>query len=46
MLNQAIGNRDYELVQGSLLLMAAMCALVFLLIDIINAAIDPRITLD
>lgn len=46
MLTQAIGNRDYELVQGSLLLMAAMCALVFLLIDIINAMIDPRITLD
>lgn len=46
MLNQAIGNRDYELVQGSLLLMAAMCAFVFLLIDIVNAMIDPRITLD
>lgn len=46
LLNQAIGNRDYELVQSSLLLIAAMCAIVYLLIDIINALIDPRITLD
>lgn len=46
LLNQAIGNRDYELVQSSLLLIACMCAVVYLLIDIINALIDPRITLD
>lgn len=44
--NQAVGNRDYELVQSLLLIIAAGCAAVNLVVDLINAKIDPRITLE
>lgn len=43
--NMSVGNRDYQMVQ-SLLMIIAMCgAVVNLLVDIINAMVDPRITL-
>ena len=44
--NQAVGNRDYALVQSLLLVTAVCFAIINLLIDIINAKIDPRITLE
>lgn len=44
--NQAVGNRDYALVQSLLLVTAVCFAVINLLIDIINAKIDPRITLE
>lgn len=43
--NMAVGNRDYQLVQSLLLCIAGGVAVVNFLIDIINAKIDPRITL-
>lgn len=43
--NMAVGNRDYQLVQSLLLVIAAGVAIINLLVDIINAKIDPRITL-
>ena len=43
---QAVGNRDYALVQSILLLTAAIFAIINLLVDIINSLIDPRITLE
>ena len=42
---QAVGNRDYALVQSCLLVSAALFAAVNLIVDIINSFIDPRITL-
>ena len=44
--NQAVGNRDYALVQSLLLVVAALFALINLIVDLINAKIDPRITLE
>lgn len=44
--NQAVGNRDYALVQSILLIVAALFALINLVVDIINSIIDPRITLE
>ncbi len=44
--NQSVGNRDYALVQSLLLVIAAGVALVNLVVDLINAWIDPRITLE
>ncbi len=46
MLSQAVSTRDYPLVQSGLLISATMVALVNLVVDIINALIDPRITLE
>ena len=43
---QAVGNRDYALVQSILLIAAALFATINLAVDIINSFIDPRITLD
>ncbi len=43
--NMAVGNRDYQLVQSLLLVIAAGVAIINLVVDIINAKIDPRITL-
>lgn len=43
--NMAVGNRDYQLVQSLLLVIAACGAVVNLLVDLINAAVDPRVTL-
>lgn len=45
LMNMAVGNRDYALVQSLLLMIAAIMAIMNLLVDIINAKIDPRITL-
>ncbi len=46
LVNQAVSTRDYQLVQSSLLIIAAMFAIINLLVDIINSIIDPRITLE
>jgi len=43
---QAIGNRDYQLVQSILLVSATLIALVNLIVDIINSFVDPRISLE
>ena len=43
---QAIGNRDYQLVQSLLLVSATIIALVNLLVDIVNSFIDPRVSLE
>lgn len=43
---QAIGNRDYQLVQSILLVSASIIALVNLCVDIINSLIDPRVSLE
>ena len=42
---QAVGTRDYPLVQSCLLVSAALFAIVNMVVDIINSFIDPRITL-
>ena len=42
----AIYQRDYPLIQGIVLLIAAMFVLINLLTDLIYAAVDPRIRLD
>lgn len=44
--NQSVGNRDYAMVQSLLLMIAVSFAIVNLIVDIINAKIDPRITLE
>ena len=41
----AISQRDMPLVQGSVLVFALMFALVNLVVDLLNAAIDPRVRL-
>jgi len=46
LLTQAVGNRDYALVQSLLLVCAALFALVNLVVDIVNSLIDPRIVLE
>ena len=46
MLSQAVSTRDYPLVQSGLLISACLVAMVNLVTDIINALIDPRITLN
>ena len=38
-----LGNRDYPVIQGSVLFISTMFALVILLVDVIFAFIDPRI---
>lgn len=43
---QAVGNRDYALVQSLLLVSAFFFSIINLLVDIINSFIDPRITLE
>ena len=42
----AIGNRDYPLVQSTLLVVAVMVSLVNLIVDIINCLVDRRMTLN
>jgi len=46
LLNAAVGNRDYPLVQSLLLVSATMFAIINLVIDIVNSLIDPRIVLE
>lgn len=43
LLIQAIGRRDFPLVQGTVLIIAAIYVLVNLLVDVLYAVIDPRI---
>ena len=43
LLNLSVGNRDYFVVQALLLLIASAFAVLNLLVDIVNALIDPRI---
>ena len=43
LLNLSVGNRDYFVVQALLLLIATAFAVLNLLVDIVNALIDPRI---
>lgn len=42
MLN-AINNRDYPVVRGSVIILSAVTSLIMLIVDLIYAAIDPRI---
>ena len=46
LINQAVGNRDYTLVQSILLISAALFTLINLVVDIINSFIDPRVSLE
>lgn len=46
LLFQAVSTRDYPLVQSTLLISAAIIAIINLLVDILNSLIDPRITLE
>ena len=46
LVNQAVSTRDDQLVQSTLLLIAAMFAIINLIVDIINSIVDPRITLE
>ena len=46
LITQAVGVRDYAMVQSLILIMAAMFAIINLIVDIINSLIDPRITLE
>lgn len=39
----AINSRDYPIIQGSVLILAAMTSLIMLLVDLVYALIDPRI---
>lgn len=43
LLIQAIGRRDFPLVQGAVLVIAALYVLINLLVDLLYAVIDPRI---
>lgn len=45
LLNLSVGNRDYFVVQALLLLIATAFVVLNLLVDIVNALIDPRIRL-
>jgi peptide/nickel transport system permease protein len=44
LLVESIGFRDYPVIQGTLLLLAAQFALVNLVVDVLYVAIDPRIS--
>jgi ABC-type dipeptide/oligopeptide/nickel transport system permease component len=44
LLVEAIGFRDYPVIQGTLLLLALQFALVNLVVDVLYAVFDPRIT--
>jgi peptide/nickel transport system permease protein len=39
----ALQNRDYPVIQGSVLIMSTILALVLLIVDVIFAIVDPRI---
>ena len=43
---QAVGNRDYPMVQSLLLISAVIFAMINFFVDVINSFIDPRITLE
>lgn len=42
----AIADRDFPMVQGSVLLVASLFVIVNLIVDIVYAFIDPRISYD
>lgn len=44
--NQAVGNRDYQLVQSLLLVSATLFTLINLVVDITNSLVDPRVSLE
>lgn len=44
--NQAVCNRDYQLVQSLLLVSATLFTLINLVVDIINSLVDPRVSLE
>ena len=46
MLIQSILNRDYPVVQGSILLVAVLLVFMNLAVDMLYRLIDPRITYD
>ena len=46
MLVKAVSNRDYPLTQSTLIVTAAMFALVNLVVDIVNALVDRRMKLN
>jgi peptide/nickel transport system permease protein len=41
---QAVGNSDYAAIQGFVLLAATFTVLVYLVVDLIQMALDPRVT--
>lgn len=43
LLIQAVGRRDFPLIQGSVLLIATVYVLVNLVVDVVAAALDPRV---
>ncbi len=45
LLTQAVLNRDYPLVQGGLLLLTTFLVLVNIGVDVLYAALDPRVRL-
>ena len=45
LLTQAVLNRDYPLVQGGLLLLTTVLVLVNIAVDVVYAALDPRVRL-
>ena len=42
----AVGNRDYPAVQGSVLVLAVTFVLVNTVVDLLYAAVDPRVKYD
>lgn len=46
LMNNALSNRDYPIVQTVLVFMAVVFALMNLLVDIVNSFVDPRISLE
>ncbi len=42
---QAVGNADFAAIQGFVLLAATFTVLVYLLVDLLHMAVDPRVTL-
>nr|WP_294671824.1 ABC transporter permease [uncultured Blautia sp.] len=46
LMNNALSNRDYPIVQTLLVFMAVVFALMNLLVDIVNSFVDPRISLE
>jgi peptide/nickel transport system permease protein len=41
---QAVGNADFAAIQGFVLLAATFTVIVYLLVDLVHLAIDPRVT--
>ncbi len=45
LLIDAINARDLPLIQGSVMYVAIICVVIYLLVDILYAVVDPRIRL-